>query len=263
MHNRLLNALMLIFLSLPGIAKDLSPENNWQKADYIEQSFTEIALRNEYKKHTGQVRKWQDAIKIWVDHRVTDSGLLDKLTRLHIQDLNRITGHPIELVTRRDQANLVLVYTRYADMPATAMTLMGKQVKPALAEALCLANITTTTEQVIKRASIIIPVDEASSRAKLVDCVVEELTQIMGLVNDSEKVYPSVFNDKSINDLLSGLDYVLLKILYDKKLTPGMSEQQSLQQVRQIIQRMQQDGTLDRASSEVRQSGLYSLLGYR
>jgi hypothetical protein len=49
----------------------------------------------------------------------------------------------------------------------------------------------------------------------------------MGLPNDSDWVNPSVANDKSILDLLTGLDYLMLKILYDKRLVVGLDVGQS------------------------------------
>ncbi len=41
--------------------------------------------------------------------------------------------------------------------------------------------------------------------------------------NDSDWVSLSMANDKSVLDLLTGLDYLLLKILYDNRLHAGMS----------------------------------------
>jgi hypothetical protein len=74
---------------------------------------------------------------------------------------------------------------------------------------------------------VIIPVDHAMSYGLLSACIIEELTQAMGLPNDSDWVIPSIANDKSVLDLLTGLDYLLLKILYDNRLHAGMSAKTS------------------------------------
>jgi hypothetical protein len=90
-------------------------------------------------------------------------------------------------------------------------------------EAVCLGVLSTSRRSGrITRAVVIIPVDRARARGKLPACVVEELTQVLGLPNDSEKVFPSVFNDRSIDDFLTGLDVLLLKMLYDPRIKPGM-----------------------------------------
>ena len=67
-----------------------------------------------------------------------------------------------------------------------------------------------------------IPEDLARSYGKLQSCVIEEMTQIMGLTNDVDDLYPSIFNDSSIFQQLTPLDKYLLHILYDKRLQPGV-----------------------------------------
>lgn len=46
----------------------------------------------------------------------------------------------------------------------------------------------------------------------------------MGLANDSPRARPSIFNDDEEFALLTRHDEMLLKILYDPRLTPGMTE---------------------------------------
>lgn len=54
-------------------------------------------------------------------------------------------------------------------------------------------------------------------------CIHEELSQGMGLANDSPTARPSIFNDDEEFALLTRQDAMLLKMLYDKRLTPGMT----------------------------------------
>ncbi len=238
------------------------PLNDWRQSAFILNSFEQIALKNEYRAHNGKVRKWRQPVRIWLDHRVADQALHDQLVSLHVEDLARITGHDIQLVSQRAQANVVLVFARYAEMAEIALKLMGQQVKGALKEALCLAKIRTNGQQEIIAASIIIPVDQARSHGKLVSCIVEETTQILGLVNDSAEVYPSIFNDLTPNDLLTGLDYLLLKMLYDERIEAGMDATQARRQAALLIDQFQRDGEVERAIQEVRKGRLYELLGY-
>lgn len=55
-------------------------------------------------------------------------------------------------------------------------------------------------------------------------CIHEEIAQGLGLANDSRLVRPSIFNDDEEFALLTRHDELLLKILYDPRLRPGMSE---------------------------------------
>ncbi len=91
------------------------------------------------------------------------------------------------------------------------------------------------------------------SRGLLPSCIVEELTQSMGLTNDSDWVYPSIANDKSVLDLLTGLDYLLLKLLYHPDLKTGMSIAQSTPIVRRILKNFKQNGLIQASVLKTKQ----------
>jgi len=55
-------------------------------------------------------------------------------------------------------------------------------------------------------------------------CYHEELTQGLGLAADSGRARPSIFNDDQEFALLTDQDLLLLKIHYDPRLSPGMTE---------------------------------------
>ena len=54
-------------------------------------------------------------------------------------------------------------------------------------------------------------------------CVNEEMAQAMGLPNDSPEARPSLFNDSLEFALLTQHDAILLRMLYDPRLRPGMT----------------------------------------
>ncbi len=54
-------------------------------------------------------------------------------------------------------------------------------------------------------------------------CIQEELAQGLGLANDSPDARPSIFNDDEEFALLTRQDALLLKMLYDPRLKPGMT----------------------------------------
>ena len=66
-------------------------------------------------------------------------------------------------------------------------------------------------------------------------CFNEEISQGLGLSNDSPKAQPSIFNDDDEFALLTRYDEILLSILYDPRLKPGMTLDTATPILRQII----------------------------
>ncbi len=68
-------------------------------------------------------------------------------------------------------------------------------------------------------------------------CVHEELAQGLGLANDTPRARPSIFNDDDEFALLTRHDELLLRMLYDPRMTPGIT----LDEARPIIAQMAQE----------------------
>ena len=69
-------------------------------------------------------------------------------------------------------------------------------------------------------------------------CLEEEIAQVMGLPNDNDAVRPSLFNDDEEFALLTRHDEMLLKILYDPRLSPGMIPGEAMPIVRTIAREL-------------------------
>ncbi|AHM05606.1 Tellurite resistance protein (telA) [Roseibacterium elongatum DSM 19469] len=65
-------------------------------------------------------------------------------------------------------------------------------------------------------------------------CIHEEVAQGLGLPNDSPAARPSIFNDDEEFALLTRHDELLLRMLYDDRLTPGMQPDEARPIVRRI-----------------------------
>ena len=63
-------------------------------------------------------------------------------------------------------------------------------------------------------------------------CIHEEIAQGLGLPNDSPQARPSIFNDDEEFALLTTQDEMMLRMLYNPALRPGMTEAEA----RPIIQ---------------------------
>ena len=74
-------------------------------------------------------------------------------------------------------------------------------------------------------------------------CVHEELAQGLGLANDYPAARPSIFNDDDEFALLTEQDELMLKMLYDPRLRPGMTAKEVNPRTR-IIARELTEGPL-------------------
>ncbi|MEM0923118.1 MAG: DUF2927 domain-containing protein [Pseudomonadota bacterium] len=76
-------------------------------------------------------------------------------------------------------------------------------------------------------------------RAELPDtlrrsCIEEELAQGMGLIRDDDGVRPSLFNEDEEFALMTLHDEMLMRILYDPRLKPGMTKEEAMPIVHRI-----------------------------
>jgi hypothetical protein len=71
--------------------------------------------------------------------------------------------------------------------------------------------------------------------ALLRSCIEEEVTQAMGLPNDDAAIRPSIFNDGKEFGVLTAHDELLLRVLYDRRLEPGMTPAAAMPTVRRVI----------------------------
>lgn len=248
----------LVF-SLTAHAKE-----RWQDDYYIEESFIKIALQREYKEtNRPKIIRWKKAIRLYFESDFGDAKLQKELLSVHAQHLSHITGLPIDFTNQAADANIFVIFTEYAKLEDKVRQYIGdpENIRAALNEAICLGNFRRNGRYEITRGAIIIPVDYARSKARFLDCVVEEITQLLGLPNDSNEVYPSVFNDVSVDTYLSPLDYILLKALYSDALKPGMSVAQTRAFFPDVLAELKANGDIEYAKERVQEYSLKRYLG--
>lgn len=90
----------------------------------------------------------------------------------------------------------------------------------------CLVRV-VSGRQGIKRSAAVIVSDEGEFLFKR--CLVEELLQGLGPMNDDENLVHSVFNDSSRHSRFTVFDQIILNMLYDPRIKPGMSMKQTKQ----------------------------------
>lgn len=264
-------SLCLLLLVLPTAqanqASLLQGIDEWQSPSYIQKAFNEIALKNEYQKTQHRILKWQTPIVYqFIYHDLPQNLDLETLFKKHLKHLHLITQHPIQALTDINtsqlpaQPNLLIHLTRDINYARVIQQVSRTTVKSLARESHCMGTFRKNGQGAIEQGVIIIPVDHVYSRGLLVSCIVEESTQLMGLPNDSDWVNPSIANDASKVELLTGLDYLFLKILYNPKLKVGMPMSLSQPIIKQIIDELRNEGMIEKAQQEVNRHGLYPIL---
>lgn len=258
---------LVLLVTLPATTTSQAAER-WQRADVLTSSFMKVALKREYRPGvSAPLVRWQVPIKVNIDSQLGNTHLQDTLSKVQFRHLSVITGQPLSFVSSAKEANLRIAFISYHHMTREAAAYVGKQqastpgMRKALREGVCLTLFKTAEDHSINSGLILIPADFARQKARLVDCVVEETAQIMGLPNDSDDVYPSVFSDVSVDTWLSPLDYVLLKMLYSPALSAGMSSAQVRAALPGVIQSLAAQGDLTHAIRRVRKGSLREWAG--
>jgi len=124
-------------------------------------------------------------------------------------------------VASRRAANFHILLVRQAAFP----DVVARELKAdALAmNARCIVGVTTREGRIEKALAIIVADDDAL----FARCLVEEVLQGLGPMNDSSALPASVFNDTSRHAVFTRFDEAILNVLYHPAIRPGMSRRQA------------------------------------
>jgi Protein of unknown function (DUF2927) len=208
--------------------------------------FEIVAFYREFdpEKKEHELTRWETPLKVALVGDVSDRYTGYAIDQL--KDMSEMSGLPVDLAGA-DEANVVVIFspepfdaalTTYRDVyrpffvSEASMDRLTDQMKK---EATCYGRIITADDNSnqIVGAVILIPTDQGRFIVRA--CIIEELTQAMGLFNDSDDVQPSIFNDSSPNMTLTDHDRILFRLLYDDRLKTGMTWQEAEPIVRQIL----------------------------
>ncbi len=210
--------------------------------------FNIIAFGNEYKDPRHEyVRKWRTPILVGIEGKVP--AYFEVFVLQHIRALRQLTGHSIRLYYSptmhregrlapdfdRTKINLILYYLPVERIPKRLARYFDndlEKVRKMIRISTCFAKFGTKKNE-IRWAIAVFP--SHLPRDHMRACVVEELTQVMGLAYDSDSVKPSIFNDRSGYVELTDPDRQMLKMLYDPRITPGMPRREALRLGRKIL----------------------------
>ncbi|MEL6798589.1 MAG: DUF2927 domain-containing protein [Pseudomonadota bacterium] len=212
-------------------------------ADMLANNFMRIALFEEYAKIGGQMvakqtpsylHRWEQPVRLKIEFgpsvpqqiRTTDHTRVKRL----VSRLGRATGHPVSEVA--EDANFHVFVVNENERHGLKSRI--RQIVPGISDAAvmkvtrmprshyCIAFAWDPDDSGTYREAVAIIRAEHPDLMRL-SCLHEEIAQGFGLSNDSPKARPSVFNDDEEFGLLTHHDELLLKMLYDDRLKPGMT----------------------------------------
>lgn len=213
-------------------------------------NFDRIALFDEYSVIGGRyvqqetesmLRRWSGPVRVGTifgdsvsaERVAADQRLVEDFT-VRLAD---ITGLDMA-VTDEDSANFLVMFLNREEQREFAKALEKRYpfIEPAVLDAFrnsppeifCVAYaFASPARPAVYTAALVLVKAEHGPRMRE-SCVHEEMTQAMGLANDSPEARPSIFNDDEEFALLTRHDEMLLRMLYDPRLSPGMSRAEAL-----------------------------------
>lgn len=209
-------------------------------------NFDAIALNDEYTRvgdtfvastTPSNLHRWQEPVRIALEFGASVPEAQRNKDRKTVANLSnrlaRATQHPISYSGNTKILSNFHVLVLNEDERKTAGPRL-EQLIPGLGQAAinsvinmprtsyCLVLASDPANNGVYRKAVAVIRGEHPDLLRQ-SCLHEEISQGLGLANDSPRARPSIFNDDEEFAFLTPHDELLLRILYDDRLTPGMS----------------------------------------
>jgi len=187
------------------------------------QYFIDIAMRNEILQKDINIHKWTKDVKIHFEG-LKYSEFESEKQRV-INDLNDLIDEiSIDIVNERDEANVIGVFSIYEDYKENYEPIFC-ELLPNATSVRGAGNMIPIKGE-IQTATFFVNVSEISS-GRFSSIYREELTQILGLPNDTD-IYPESIFYQSVDSLTyvteyADIDKEIIKILYSDAIKPNMN----------------------------------------
>ena len=198
--------------------------------------FDTIVFGSEFGPDSPIVVKWDKAkLRVSLEKRATERHLA--FVQAHLEVLTDLTGLRFEGARDPEAADIRIFFVRRAEMGR----IRGPNIDPgivaaAAAEGGCFFMSFARPPERIAKTFIVVNVER--DEARINSCLLEELTQSLGLPNDSDDLRPSIFSDRDVLFAPSTTDEILIRTLYDPRMEPGMPRSVAREAARGIIAEM-------------------------
>ncbi|WP_424932027.1 DUF2927 domain-containing protein [Amaricoccus macauensis] len=229
--------------------RDVAPIDAPYSVDDLVRNFERIALYDEYVDVDGRflqsetpayLRRWEQPVRVAV--MTGPSVLPEEAARdranvaAFTNRLSRLTGVDMALANGPD-VNFLVLFMNNSEQQAFGREVAARfpSFSPAVTSAIaetqldtfCTAYAFSNPDQPALYAAVLILIRAEHPPLTKLSCVHEEMAQAMGLPNDSPDARPSLFNDSLEFALLTEHDEILLRMLYDPRLEPGMTAEEA------------------------------------
>ncbi len=180
----------------------------------------EVALGSEYGNSEKVIAKWQDEVRLYVAGEQI-APVQQEITKI-IKELNALMNSAsIREVGQESEANLILFL-------GDRQTYIDRyEPKASRYQDLGFFYIYPNEDKIFERGSLYIDTERMQANDTRFHFLREELTQSLGLMNDSMKYSESIFYQKwSLTNTFSPLDKQLIEMLYLPKIKAGMNAQE-------------------------------------
>lgn len=227
-------------------------------AEELAENFIHIAFYDEFTEKNGKLEaepvetilhKWDGPVRLAVEFDPTvppeaRSPIKADITS-YVSRLSRLSGLPMRVTAFRPNHTVLILNTD--EREASAPRLRG--LAPGISDAAIRSvtqmkpDIYCTVFSFTRGASptyyqaLTVIRGELPRRLRLA-CIHEELAQSLGLVADYPRARPSIFNDNEEFALLTGQDELMVRMLYDRRLTAGMTLSEARPIVYQIAREL-------------------------
>jgi len=224
---------------------DTAPADAPFGVDELVRNFERIALYDEYVDMGGRfvrrespalLRKWDQPVRVGVVIGPSVPSEIAARDREGVEAftarLARLTGLDMRTTEGPDANFLVMILSSAEQaLAAEATSTQFPDFQPAVLGALggtpidtfCTAYAFAEPGRPSAYAAVMVLIRAEHPPLTRASCVHEEMAQAMGLPNDSPDARPSLFNDSLEFAFLTDHDEILLRMLYDPRLRPGMT----------------------------------------
>ncbi|MBA4489893.1 DUF2927 domain-containing protein [Paracoccus sp. S1E-3] len=212
-------------------------------AEQLTRDFIDIALYDEYSRQgadliadarPSRLRRWAQPVRIAVEFGASvppGTRIRDRAeVQAFAERLAALTGHDIAATPTTGNFTVMFVNEDERRQIGPRLSRIIPGIPPGDIEAIqslppqnyCTVFAYSLGPSPLYSEAVAIIRAELPPRLRS-SCIHEELAQGMGLANDSPTARPSIFNDDEEFALLTYHDSLLLQMLYDSRLTPGMT----------------------------------------
>jgi hypothetical protein len=207
--------ILLLFITSTALSKELSER---KVLDY----FKDVALKQEFTSKKQKIKKWTQDINVfcegdWPNYLKVELNAI-------IEDLAPLIEHiKINIVSSKDQSN----YTIFIGSPNDYVKKIEPNAKKSVKSNYGLFWIYWNSSNQIYKGSMYVDPKRAKTEVWQKHLLREELTQSLGLMNDTNDYKDSIFYQRySLVTSYSDLDKTIIKMLYSNHMKINMSESQ-------------------------------------